>query len=91
MKFRENTRVNLKVTVVSVPGKKKSAQKSLVTSLWPENHYHHEWQWLAATTSHWCHQLLTVAADKSIVIFSKVQVRMYTKNLHHKFLLHFQK
>jgi hypothetical protein len=45
------------------------------------HHLHHEWQWQAAMTTHWVHQLPTVGVDKHIIIFPKTWANHYTQSV----------
>lgn len=42
-------------------------------------HLHHEWQWLAAVTTHWLHWLPTAGVDKYILLSSKCQAEICMK------------
>ncbi len=45
-----------------------------------DHHLHQEWQWQAAMTTHWVHQLPTVGVDKHIIIFPKTWANHYTQS-----------
>jgi hypothetical protein len=58
----------------------KITQQEWVQSQTSDCHLHNEWQWLAAITPHWLHQIHIVKVEKHIIIWSKFWANNDTKN-----------